>query len=682
LELQNTSRKIMMAYQVLKVSLLGFIVIMFSNTHAANETSLDFEGQYFSGNGDREYLELLDISRRMFDPDPEFQNIPMLYTPMWNGFIEGPTWDAWWIQNSYGTTYCALPFYSEPYLTFLQNAQDLWFTQMGNGKREGALGTGVAPDGCLCDTARPGFVVYKQGDGKVGIHDWGVGFTAAGLLMQSELLLITRNREAISHYLPMLERCADFLYSRRDPNNNLMLAGAAGNLLAPSYAGYKKTDGSYGMAYLSELSVSFIAALDRLIELEKLAGNTDKSDKYREYGEIIRKGLPLLLTSEGYFIKSLDPDGTRHGIFGADKYGYFEATPNHDAICFRVVNDKHAEKICNKIASIEGLRPHDLIIANYPGLDDMYESPDSWLWSFGTWVNGGHWTTCEARMIIAYYRVGRFEDAGKSMKQILKFARSFKMDNPLVEFGSKPYQPNEPVNLCYDSFGAPAAMIRGLFEYLYDAEKLTLIPHIPPSITYMEQNFPIRFGTKEIYISVSGTGQITGVWINDKKWKSFDDKTVSLPYEQIPDKCMVQIALGVAIKLEAKETKKKEGTFYPDIDWNNAPENMKPLSEKFQKIQILRSNLKKAGMEDCYEMKHAQLVTDFIHTVLKRRELLDKKEIPLLPEPTQKAADDSYLKTADNLYNGLVSTIGKYSGSANPDQKKIYDIWKNMRAKE
>ncbi|MBN1901528.1 hypothetical protein JW926_09430, partial [Candidatus Sumerlaeota bacterium] len=544
---------------------------MFSNISATNETPLDYEGQYFSGNGEREYLELLDISRRMFDPDPEFQNIPMLYTPMWNGFIEGPTWDAWWIQNSYGTTYCALPFFQEPYLTFLQNAQDLWFTQMGDGKREGALGTGVAPDGCLCDAARPGFVVYKQGDGRVGIHDWGVGFTAAGLLMQSEMLLITRDTEKISYYLPMLERCADFLYSRRDPQNNLTLAGPAGNLLAPSYAGYKKPDGSYGMAYLSELSITFIAALDRLIELEKLAGNVDKKNKYEEHRALIRKGLPLLLTEEGYFIKSLDPDGTRHGVYGAEKYGYFEATPNHDAICFRVVNDEQAEKIYRKIAAIKGLRPHDLIIANCPGLDDMYESPDSWLWSFGTWVNGGHWTTCEARMIMSYYRMGKFEDAGRSMKQILKFAREFRMDNPLVEFGSKPYQPNEPVNLCYDSFGAPAAMIRGLFEYIYDAEKLTLLPHVPPSITYLEQKFPIQFGTREIYISLSGTGNITKVWINGKEWKLFDEKTVSLPYEQIPDKCTVQIALGGAAKPETHTPGEKREISYSDINWDKLP---------------------------------------------------------------------------------------------------------------
>ena len=58
--------------------------------------------------------------------------------PAWNGFVEGPTWGAWWIQNSYGPTYCAMPFYVEPYLTFLKNAHDLWFDQMGDGKRQGA----------------------------------------------------------------------------------------------------------------------------------------------------------------------------------------------------------------------------------------------------------------------------------------------------------------------------------------------------------------------------------------------------------------------------------------------------------------------------------------------------------------------------------------------------------------
>ena len=176
------------------------IALVITPLTAPTQAAETFEGQYFRGEGDVAYLQLLDISRRMLDPDPEYQNLPMLYTPAWNGFVEGPTWGAWWIQNSYGTTYCALPLLQEPYITFLQNSHDLWFSQMGDGKRAGAKDW-VAPDGCLCDAASPGWIYYKQGDGRIDIHDWGVEFTAAGLLMQAESLLISRDLHGVAALL-------------------------------------------------------------------------------------------------------------------------------------------------------------------------------------------------------------------------------------------------------------------------------------------------------------------------------------------------------------------------------------------------------------------------------------------------------------------------------------------------
>ena len=285
--------------------------------------------------------------------------------------------------------------------------------------------------------------------------------------------MISRDAKAIAHYLPMLERSANFIETRRDPTNNLFLAGPAGNLLAPSYAGWKRPDGTYDKAYLAGLSVTYIAALDRLIELEKLAGRKEQAALYAQRRELARRGLPLLTTDEGYFIRSLDPDGVKHGVFGAERHGYFEASPNHDAIAFRVADDAQAERIYRKIASLPGLRPHDFILPNYPSYDDMYEKPEG-LWGYGTWVNGGHWSTCEARMVLAYYRLGKFEDARRSMRQLLTFAERFRMDNPLTKCGSDVYQPNEPINLCYDSFGPAAALMRGLFEYLYRADGLTL----------------------------------------------------------------------------------------------------------------------------------------------------------------------------------------------------------------
>lgn len=96
-------------------SLVGVLVFFCQPLFAAANPS--FQGRFFWGEGDVEYLRLLDTARRMFGPDPQYENLAMLYMPGWNGLVEGATWDAWWIQNSYGTTYSALPFLEEPFLT-------------------------------------------------------------------------------------------------------------------------------------------------------------------------------------------------------------------------------------------------------------------------------------------------------------------------------------------------------------------------------------------------------------------------------------------------------------------------------------------------------------------------------------------------------------------------------------
>jgi len=631
-----------------------------------------FEGRHYRGTGDVEYLRLLETARRLFVPNPETQNLPMLYMPAWNGFVEGPTWGAWWIQNSYGTTYCALPFYEEPYVTFLQNSHDLWFDQMGDGQRAGANGW-VAPDGCLCDAAAPGWIVYRQGDGRTDIHDWGMEFTAAGLLMQSELLLISRDAAAIDHYLPMLERCAHFIESRRDPANDLFLAGPAGNLLAPSYAGWARPDGTYDQAYLTGLSVTYIAALDRLIELERLARRSFVADVLEGRRESARRGLSRLTTDEGYLIRSLDPDGTRHGVFGAQKHGYFEASPNHDAICFRVVDDIQAKRIYDKIASIPQLRPHAFILPNYPSYDDMYTAPEG-LWGFGTWVNGGHWSTCEGRAVMAYCRLGQFEDVRRSMNQLLTFVRRFRMDNPLVKMGSDVYQPNEPINLCYDTFAPAAAMIRGLFEYLYKANGLTLIPHIPPGITELEQLDPIRFGAKRLYLATRGNGPITGVRVNGAPWTRFSASQVDLPYDSVPGTAHVVVLMGGAAYRPSTLPWRSPEPPALEAD-GSVPEELEALVARAQKLRAFSQRLFGALLGDSYEAAHARLAVECVATALERARLRAAGKIELLPEPSQTAADQSYIVTAAKLCDGLEAVLRTYEGSADPRKQQVLRLW-------
>ena len=667
---------------------------LFSNSAHA---SAAFEGRFFRGEGDGEYLRLLEDARRMFQADPEFENLAMLYTTNWNGLVEGPTWDAWWVQNSYGTTYCSLPFLEEPFLTFLQNSQDLWFGKMGDGKTSyvwNGKDSWVPPDGCLMDCANKTWAMHRQGDGRVAIHDWGIEFTTAGALLQCELLLISRDVANIERYLPKLERCAQFIETRRDPKKNLFLAGPAGNLLAPSYAGFKRPDGTYGMAYLTGLSVTYIAFLDRLVELEKLAGRDLPARAWSARRATARQGLEALTTDEGYFVKSMDPDGTRHGVYGAKRFGYFESSPNHDAVCFRVVDDGQARKIYLALASIPGLRPHDLIIANYPSLDDMYEAPQG-LWAFGTWVNGGHWTTCEARAIMAYYRVGAYDDARRSMRQILSFARRFRMDNPLVDFGNAVYQPKEPINLTYDAFGAPAALVRGLFEYLYTAEGLRLELHIPDGIEWLEQRFPIRFGTKRVYLAVTGKGPVAKVLVNGAEYKSFTTNSVFLPYTTTPELAAVQIVRGDATARTFRP--EKDGDFLPPLpspgDWPqpaaqieskpgtestaNASQGLSGpvLCQRVARFRRFGEAMVQAGLGDSYEAAHARLTVKCLLAAHARLEALKNGKLSPLSPPSESAADQLYLSTVAKLCDGLEQLLDGSKNSKDERRRKIYSVW-------
>ena len=68
---------------------------------------------------------------------------------------------------------------------------------------------------------------------------------------------------------------------------------------------------------------------------------------------------------------------------------------------------------------------------------------------------------------------GDLVPAFDSMRQMQKlFGSTWRMDNPLVNFGLAPYQPGEDINLTVDNFAAMGALLRGCFEYVYSATSL------------------------------------------------------------------------------------------------------------------------------------------------------------------------------------------------------------------
>jgi hypothetical protein len=551
----------------MKIIITTIVVLLsvFSCEQTA-QNEKDYEGEYCSGKGDVKSLHLLDESMAFFHPNPVVPNLSMVYNPAWNTLAEGAGWGggAWWIQNSYGFSYSATPFLQEPWITMLQNSWDLFWDKQGDGKRMGdpfpqrAKDAVIAPDGSLGDAAWSHKIVYKQGDGSIDVHDWFYEATAAGVVMEAEILLSNRNNEAIAYYLPKMERACNFIERTRDSTNNLFLVGPASNLMAPSYGGVKQPDGSFGKGYLSGLSITYLAALDRMVELYKLIGDKGKLKEYRHRQMITRESLPLLKAPAGYFVKSVEPGGVKHGVLGQEKYGYLEGVANADAVALRVADDNTAKKIYAQIKAFPDIRPFDFLLTNAPGLDDTF-----WNWGhteggeirgfrkFGDWVNGGVWGTVEGRAILMYSRLGEFNDVFRSASRAMKWAKDFRMDAPWSQMGENTNNSwsdsgrikfGNGVVVMIDNFAIPAATIRGLFDYEYKYDRIILRPRIPSSISEYSQKVPVRFGNKKLFIScVNGGSKIKRVKINGKKMKVNSKDEVALLYDNLPENATIEI---------------------------------------------------------------------------------------------------------------------------------------------
>ncbi len=650
----------------------------------AGVAAADYSGRYCRGRGDAQFLRLVDRSFSFFHPTPDAQNISMLYVADTDALSEGAAWGAWWIQNSYGPSYCALPFLGEPWLTALQHSQDFWFKFQGDGKTKDSFDSirppGVAeiipPDGCLVDAAHPGGSYHRQGDCKWWIHDWCFGFTAAGVVLQSELLLISRDLDAIHSYLPKLERACNFIETARDPKNNLFLVGPAANLLAPSYGGVKQPDGSFGKAYLAEISVTYLAAVERMVELFKLTGDAEKQALYEHRAKITRESLSRYLTDKGYFVKYIEPDGTGHGVYGQEKWGYFEVAPNVDAVALRAVDQARAERIYWNIAAIPELRPNVFLITNYPGLDDIY---DHWgtretagLWTYGMWVNGGVWTTMEARAILAYYRLGKFEDVRRSALKSMEFTDRFQMDAPLKEFGKTPWFDQNLTNFCYDALGVPAATMRGLFEYIYRADSLTLYPHVPGSIEEYTQLEPVRFGPKRLTISVvNGGPRIKSASVNGNAIPVTAPDHVTLPYESLPDRAHVEIVMiGGWPAARSASTSEPEPP-RPEVKPADLPES---LAKPFAVLSAMRKAIENEPGAD-YERA-------FVDEALAAFEAYRQRAGVAAPEMTPEkraAVIKLYEDAAMACYKGFDNVMKRYAESKDGREKKVAESYGRAR---
>ena len=785
-------------------------------------SALPFDGQYFAGHANdaagSSYLDLLDQARRMLSAaDAELQVVTGVYDEANSALVEGAQWSGnIWTQNTYGFGLASPAFLPDPLLEWLRTSYLWWFDHIGDGA-QGYGGFNDVPAGMLCDNGSPSGCNYMQcGPGRhaplvergkraattaskreetlheqkafdtaaLG-HDWIIEGTLAGVLMQAEVLLATRNISGAAAFLPLFRRTSDFLETRRVQDGSPLTPGAAGlflagngaNLLAPGYGGQGLPAGCLGnascghtgfppcctqrgMAYLSALTVTYSAVLDRLISLEELAfpagractrPNADTTavvnctDVYRARRAANMASLPAVMTrmaatNSSYLLQALAPDGERYGEYAptspcaadapcppASRHGYFEASPNVDAIALRVVDDETAAGIYSAMQAVPGLSPCGFTLPNFPDYDASCSSSGC-LGGYGTWVSGGSWSTLEGRALLAHYRQHRFDLAAASMGRLLTpYARLFKLDNPIAHQGCGPGMYSTPgqreggggPSLDIDSFAIPAAFVNGLFGYAYGASTLTLYPRLPDGISLLRQKFPVRWGSARLYLTLAGEASRKGqgpqlihsVLVNGSACVS----CISDGHEAV-QLTWSQALQGVPTTITVRVGRDAPPTAGPEsIDGGNAEASWtrdEAARRRFDPLDIIApcalnstlldwaSNasafllrMGAVGLGERFEARQAEALLRALNVSVARCE--GRRDGSIAPLPAQPKAWDKYgvkynqSKVEDyfddlvgRIWRGLVNAISSYArDNADPEQKQILQLFQGQSSR-
>ena len=628
---------------------------------------------YTTGSGDPEKLRLVEQSFAMLHDSPTLPNLRMLYKSSTDMFSEGFIWgDGWWIQNSFGFTMGAIPLLDPFWSKILQNSYDAFWTRIGDGKRIGA-DNGVpthpnygyrAPDGSLGDCVSRIGIIYRQGDGDVDSYDWFYEATAAGVLMEAEILLFDRRPEQILKYLPLIRRSLDHIESAR-AENGLFLVGPSANLLAPSYGGSPADeDGTPQKGYLTGLSVTTAAALKKCAALCRMVGDGETAAEYERRLERTLSALPALLTDEGYFVKSMDPDGTKHGVYGADRYGYLEGVCNVDAAAWGVVGSELSRSICEKIASVPGIRPAGILCTNYPHLDDTLPAyrnrssePHSLGWRSGDWVDGGCWATVEGRAILAYLKTGAYEDAFRAAGVYMKWAEEYRQDAPMSQWGfntNNPWQQENddhtvcqhPVSVMIDNFAPVTCLLRGLFGWDADENGLVVRPQIPGDITELRQHVPVVFGGCSIYAAYTGGDGPLAATLNGVPIPAEEDGCVRIPASLLPrgtEVCLTLDRSGAASALSVDELKRDDAL---TGDYAGLPDDLAVICREC-------SSALDAETDPLRAARLREILSAAEVAALRRRLPFDRHELRPMTEEKISQIMNLYDQTVRELYEGL-----------------------------
>ena len=464
--------------------------------------------------------------------------------------VQGGKWAGVWSQNYFGMC-CTTPLLTGKLLDYHLHNYELFFELQGDGKRADDHGY-VAPEGALAEyislakgTPMPRYK-NDEGCGLADEFDFWVEGCAASVISTVDCLLAKRDKEKAVALLPKIRKSVAFLLSRRDEKTGLLKVGPAGILIERAYGATFRSKGVADYGLPAGAAVNTVQALRLTAELELFAGCSEQAASYRAAADELAEAVKVLIENNEYLINYLDADGVRHGVQGAEKYGYVEGNANLDGAAWGVLPPEVAVKALAKVGEVS---PTPLAVSVYPTHDDAHYSyqndNDPAYGGIGCHWNGSTWYSSQARYIYGLLRYNCFDAAYAAADTMRNIYQSGMMRDMMDDYGKSvqgDYTPEAAGTYYIDGFGALGGWLRGIFEVRYGADTVALSPHLPENMSSYVQNLPYYWGNKELYLKVTGTGStVTGLKVNGQELSAaLNGNLAVIKFDDLPEKAEIE----------------------------------------------------------------------------------------------------------------------------------------------
>jgi hypothetical protein len=355
-------------------------------------------------------------------------------------------------------------------------------------------------------------------------------------------LLWERDVAQANVYLPKIDAFLEALRQHCQDSSGLLRVGTQGSQIEFCH---------YGFRYPGHTHIYLLKVYRNMRQVALMAGRNDLADKYGESSEQLEQKIPRFIEAGKWFVGGLkDAAGKERlgtGRLDSSPSSYFDVWHNVNAAVLHIADDELSRSIVEKIASIPALTANHLTLVNYPARPREEIVPNARGFPQpGVHVNAGWMWMCAAGALYAYTRARRTDLLDRLAELLSDHHQHYSIDY-YNQYGANkgsqwPERGHDSYSVtCAGSFGM---MFRALLGLQVTASSLEISPTLPQEVERLTTKSPVLYGGKEILFSIhNGEGAIQSVRLNGKAFRQNSQGGVTVPYEALAAKNLVEIGM-------------------------------------------------------------------------------------------------------------------------------------------